>query len=94
MGVVVNTVHNVRSTANQNRFDINTNSTQIIKSVKAQAAYNFDLSGKTCPLLSEMTNIGEGGAQGDFAKICFNGGLLSLYILPFANGGDPKIGIK
>ena len=66
------------------------------QSIGKNAAMNLDEGSKLCPVSGECRNVFEGISQGDLKKTMTNGGLLSLYAVPYggAANADMKMTMK
>ena len=54
----------------------------------SNSARNFGMSSKTCPVVSELSNMYDGQLKGDLKKIGMNAGVLALGM---AQGGSTKV---
>ena len=52
---------------------------------------NFNLGSNSCPLVTELKNVNQGIAQGDFTKASLNAGFLAMALVPGAAGASAKM---
>ena len=67
MSIIVNAIKdkNIISTKSCTKFRNN----EALSKLAKNSASNIDLGSKTCPLVSECRDVGEGVVQGDFKKV-------------------------
>ena len=63
--------------------------TGIVQQMGRNTALSLDKGSKTCPIISECRNLGEGVTLGDSNQFALNAGLLAVYALPVGSAFAP-----
>ena len=67
---------------------ISPGSTLGARSLVSQMKSNLHMGSKSCPIVNELTNIGQGIAQGDLNKVALNSGAMALYSTTLLSGSS------